>query len=276
MSNASDFIIVNGELREYKGSDEVVVVPEGVTTIGSKAFSKKTTLTKLVLPSSVDTIKGRAYKMCTNLVSINVPVGVEEIRNETFENCNSLTSIRLPYSIKYIGGRAFANCKKLERINIPDSVMGIKPTAFTGCNGLKEFILPENVTEFKGSVIEKIWNCFFDELTPDEDIDIAGSVLLYSLIKYTNESVLREKKIPEELKKNKWNLIKVAIKNDDAKVMNKILNFFKITNYEELDDYIQYASNTIEVKVSIMNYKNELLKKQKNSIDDVTEREYKL
>ncbi len=276
MSNASDFIIVNGELREYKGSDEVVVVPEGVTTIGSKAFSKKTTLTKLVLPSSVDTIKGRAYKMCTNLVSINVPVGVEEIRNETFENCNSLTSIRLPYSIKYIGGRAFANCKKLERINVPDSAMDIKPTAFTGCNGLKEFILPENVTEFKGSVIEKMWNCFFGELTPDVDRDKVGSVLLYSLIKYTSDSVLNEKKIQEELKKNKWNLIKVAIKNDDAKVMNKILNFFKITNYEELDDYIQYASNTIEVKVSIMNYKNELLKKQKNSIDDVTEREYKL
>ncbi len=276
MSNASDFIIVNGELREYKGSDEVVVVPEGVTTIGSKAFSKKTTLTKLVLPSSVDTIKGRAYKMCTNLVSINVPVGVEEIRNETFENCNSLTSIRLPYSIKYIGGRAFANCKKLERINVPDSAMDIKPTAFTGCNGLKEFILPENVTEFKGSVIEKMWNCFFGELTPDVDRDKVGSVLLYSLIKYTSDSVLNEKKIQEELKKNKWNLIKVAIKNDDAKVMNKILNFFKITNYEELDDYIQYASNTIEVKVSIINYKNELLKKQKNSIDDVTEREYKL
>lgn len=276
MSNASDFIIVNGELREYKGSDEVVVVPEGVTTIGSKAFSKKTTLTKLVLPSSVDTIKGRAYKMCTNLVSINVPVGVEEIREGTFENCNSLTSIRLPYSIKYIGGRAFANCKKLERINVPDSAMEIKPTAFTGCNGLKEFILPENVTEFKGSVIEKMWNCFFVELTPDVDRDKVGSVLLYSLIKYTSDSVLNEKKIQEELKKNKWNLIKVAIKNDDAKVMNKILNFFKITNYEELDDYIQYASNTIEVKVSIMNYKNELLKKQKNSIDDVTEREYKL
>ena len=29
------------------------------------------------------------------------------------------------------------------------------------------------------------------------------------------------------------------IENDDAKVMNKILDFFKTTNYEELDDYIE-------------------------------------
>lgn len=30
MSNASDFIIENGVLKEYIGSDEVVVIPEGV------------------------------------------------------------------------------------------------------------------------------------------------------------------------------------------------------------------------------------------------------
>ena len=38
MSNASDFIIENGVLRKYVGPGGDVVIPEGVTEIGIKAF----------------------------------------------------------------------------------------------------------------------------------------------------------------------------------------------------------------------------------------------
>ena len=53
MSSANDFIIENGILKEYTGSDEVVVIPEGVTEIGGSAFKYQHKLTKIVFPESL-------------------------------------------------------------------------------------------------------------------------------------------------------------------------------------------------------------------------------
>ena len=39
MSNASDFIIENGVLTKYIGPGGDVIIPEGVTEIGFKAFA---------------------------------------------------------------------------------------------------------------------------------------------------------------------------------------------------------------------------------------------
>ena len=39
MSNANDFVIKNGCLKEYVGTSKDVVIPDGVTTIGDEAFS---------------------------------------------------------------------------------------------------------------------------------------------------------------------------------------------------------------------------------------------
>lgn len=59
MNNASDFIIENGVLQRYIGTDEEVLVPEGVREIGwyktntyrgrAGAFENNTTLKKLIL-----------------------------------------------------------------------------------------------------------------------------------------------------------------------------------------------------------------------------------
>ena len=38
MSNASDFIIENGVLKKYVGPGGDVVIPEGVSSVGKKAF----------------------------------------------------------------------------------------------------------------------------------------------------------------------------------------------------------------------------------------------
>lgn len=40
MSNTSDFVIENGVLTKYNGSNENVVIPDGVTEIGSRAFAR--------------------------------------------------------------------------------------------------------------------------------------------------------------------------------------------------------------------------------------------
>ena len=38
MNNANDFVINNGVLTKYTGNDENIVIPDGVTSIGFRAF----------------------------------------------------------------------------------------------------------------------------------------------------------------------------------------------------------------------------------------------
>ncbi len=55
-----DFIIENGVLKKYTGEDSIVVIPEGVTSIGEFAFSKSkhefkedNILTNITIPETV-------------------------------------------------------------------------------------------------------------------------------------------------------------------------------------------------------------------------------
>ena len=40
----SDFVIENGVLKQYKGNDDTVYIPEGVTKITSDAFKRENTV----------------------------------------------------------------------------------------------------------------------------------------------------------------------------------------------------------------------------------------
>ena len=56
MSDACDFIIENGILKEYVGDSEVVIVPEEVVRIGDRAFSDREDITDVELPDGVTSI----------------------------------------------------------------------------------------------------------------------------------------------------------------------------------------------------------------------------
>ena len=53
MSNPNDFVVENGVLKKYKGTDSDVVIPEGVTCIGDSAFSLCSELESITVPDSV-------------------------------------------------------------------------------------------------------------------------------------------------------------------------------------------------------------------------------
>ena len=63
----SDFLIQNNILIKYTGSDSSVIIPEGVTQIGSWAFTDNTNITSIVIPDSVTTIMDHAFAGCTQL-----------------------------------------------------------------------------------------------------------------------------------------------------------------------------------------------------------------
>ena len=60
MSNAGDFIIDNGVLKKYVGPGGDVVIPEGVSQIGTKAFFRCVSVTTVVIPEGVTEIDSEA------------------------------------------------------------------------------------------------------------------------------------------------------------------------------------------------------------------------
>lgn len=104
MSKAENFIIINNELQKYVGDDENVVIPEGVTKIGKRAF-ECSQLKTVELPKSLKIIDELAF----NVISLEKVVfheGLTTIKRQAF-CCSKLVEIEIPKSVKNIAKGAF-------------------------------------------------------------------------------------------------------------------------------------------------------------------------
>ena len=167
-----------------------LVIPNGVTKIGSYAFWYCSGLTSITIPNSVTNIGSSAFNGCSGLTSITIPNSVTTIGSYAFSGCSGLTSITLPFvgatkdgtsnthfgyifgasdyssnsyyvpetlkSVVITGGReigsnAFRGCSGLTEITIPNSVTSIGSSAFYNCSGLTSIIIPDGVTSIGNS-----------------------------------------------------------------------------------------------------------------------------
>ena len=75
----------------YSATINKVVIPEGITHIGSGAFDNCKRLLDVSLPSTLTEIGGWAFRDCTALTSIVIPIGVTTIGTWAFLRDMSLT-----------------------------------------------------------------------------------------------------------------------------------------------------------------------------------------
>lgn len=135
----------------YKIENGVLIIPDGVTSIGNCAFLGCTGLTSATIPDSVTSIGHSAFYNCTGLTSVAIPDSVTEIGNYAFWGCTGLTSVTIPDGVTGIEYCAFNECTSLTSIIIPDSVTSIGDFAFHGCTGLTSISIPDNVTSIGNS-----------------------------------------------------------------------------------------------------------------------------
>lgn len=145
------FEISRGVLKKYHGPGGVVAVPDGVVSIGRKAFFCCQEITEIHLPDSVKGIGESAFSVCRDLTRINIPEGVLAISSSTFSGCQNLTDIHIPNSVTRIEESAFAWCKNLAQINIPDGITEISKSTFLDCQKLQEIHLPDSVSLIESS-----------------------------------------------------------------------------------------------------------------------------
>lgn len=79
-----------------RGEVRTVAIYDGVTSIGSSAFTDCTNLTDVMIPESVATIGFRSFNGCKGLRRIRLPRELVSIGDEAFFGCDRLNEISMP------------------------------------------------------------------------------------------------------------------------------------------------------------------------------------
>ena len=158
--------------NDVRSSIKIVVIEEGVTSIGMLAFYDCTSLTEVFIPASVSAIVENPFYGSTSLVRLEVkkdnayfksidgvlynrdvttvfaypagsprvffkiPDSVTLIRNFSFGYCVYLADVFIPDSVSTIATFAFFGCQEITHLTIPASVKSIETSAFKRCSRL--------------------------------------------------------------------------------------------------------------------------------------------
>ena len=131
-----------GDMYDYSQSPwssyiiKKVILENGITSIGNRAFEGCSGLTSVTIGNSVTSIGNYAFCNCSGLTSVTIGNSVTSIGGSAFHGCSSLATITIPNSVTSIGDVAFSYCSGLTAITIPNSVTSIGDGAFSYCSGL--------------------------------------------------------------------------------------------------------------------------------------------
>ena len=167
-----DFSNKNIEYKFYKGfeiqnnnltyfdqtinTDQNLYIPNGIKTIGERAFSKCTNLIVVTIPRSVEAIENCAFADCTNLCVVDFPMDLLNIGRGIFAKCTQLMPIKMANRLT---SYYFANgleihdrcltffdesINKSQNLILPNGVTSIGEYAFQGCTKVKSITYPKN------------------------------------------------------------------------------------------------------------------------------------
>ena len=156
-------------LLGYWGTDEELIIPDGISHIHSHAFYSNKNLIKVTLPNSVTIIEDYAFSKISSLESISIPSSLIRIETSAFDNCTNLKSVyidnieawcniafeenagayvavRNGSNPLYYAPNLYLNNQLVTDLVIPDSVTRISDCAFYGYKGLKSVTIADSVT----------------------------------------------------------------------------------------------------------------------------------
>lgn len=174
----SDFVIEGNVLKQYKGNEAEIVIPDTVREIARDAFRDKRYITSVTMPDRIEIIGMGAFCGCERLKKVVLPEELLVVGDAAFANCRSLPEIELPANLEKIGAFAFIGCDALTEISLPDSVWSIGIMAFYGLKNLKRINIPRELEKCcVGAFAEclKLKELHFNG-TPDEFIRLFANI----------------------------------------------------------------------------------------------------
>ena len=131
-------------------------------------YSERRSIKAIIIKNGVSSIGDKAFVDCEKLTKVEIANSTTKIGNFAFAGCSKIKQIKIPKKVTNMGSYTFCGCKKLEDINIPDGVIGIGIAAFAGCSQLKNIKLPKNA--------KYIGRGAFSECTKLEKITIPSKI----------------------------------------------------------------------------------------------------
>ena len=255
--------------------DKNYKILDGVTWIGSSAFSGCTSLTSITIPNSVTFIPDNAFSGCTSLSSITIPDGVTSIGNWAFKDCTSLASVTIPSSVTETGYCSFIGCTSLTAINVatgnqnyvsvngvlynkdktaiicypagkkdknykmPDGVTSMGVYAFSGCANLTNITIPDSVTGIGDSAFSGCTS--LTGITIPDSVEFIGYEVFFDCM----------------------NLTGITIPSSVTRIRNHAFGYYYDNGYKKIDNFKIYCySGTKGEKYAIDNgFAYELLDK---------------
>ncbi len=176
---SGDFVIpVNGLLVKYKGQDENVNIPEGISVICDGAFFLDDHVKSVVIPSSVESIGSFALS-CSGLEDVTIPNTVENIDGYAFygtpwlENyptdfvivgnkiliayIGTEQNVVIPSTVRTVASNIFLQKRVSQNnilsVQIPNSAFNVNKYAFSQLESLQRVIIPESVTNIGDNML---------------------------------------------------------------------------------------------------------------------------
>ena len=133
------------EMPWYAKLDQikVIVIQDGVTSIGDYAFYGAPNLNSIRITESVTSIGDYAFKNCPVLDGVVLPSGLTKLGESAFYACSGLTAIEIPASLWTIQPYTFKNCTALAEVIFHEgNLMKISDGAFYN-TAVTELVLPD-------------------------------------------------------------------------------------------------------------------------------------
>jgi hypothetical protein len=131
----------------HRNAIQTVIIQNGVTNIGNRAFKDCSNLRTITIPNTVTIIGRQAFLNCTNsnFTQVIIPNGVTEIKREAFRNCTYLKEVEIENGssqLNFTGYRYaslgefsnvydwFLNCPNLQTLHLGRNIINSTSNAY--------------------------------------------------------------------------------------------------------------------------------------------------
>lgn len=172
-----EFVVVNGVLTEYNGTDAEVVIPDNVTSVAANVFRNHPEITKITLPAGLTSIPDGSFTESTSLThvvfnstnfadrsqagrlpteaqqlfpymtTLEIGANVTRIPRGMFA-FTALTSVVVPATVTTIDQYAFYNCESLTSVTLNEGLTTLGIGAFQNCAIGGTLTIPSTLTSF--------------------------------------------------------------------------------------------------------------------------------
>lgn len=192
---------------------------------------------KIVIGEGITGIGNRAFENVSNLKIVELPDGLNTIGMDAFSGCGSLETVNFPQSLTSIGSYAFDRTH-LKSVTIPSQITDIRQKTFTQCL-FTEITIPANVSRME-----------YEALSPNENLKTitftGDSITVYDFGSNTKQLSFGSGNLKEDV------TVRIPsgfMVNGTVITCENVSNYFgnaKVTNIHQLTKHDEVAATCLE------------------------------